>query len=297
MTADLHFGPNVASDILPLFSRTGDWMFASAKVNTVQFYIQNILADEPGQMGVGPNTYPALVEVDAFRTINQSLGNISIEAGAVKEWSLDGRDALNGCRMAIERVEAAGGKVAAFALDEPKGAQRVCHLSNQHVVDGTCRVIDGIRELGSDAGLIEPYPYVPMPDLVTFFEALQRGGSSPAFWHLDVDRFGIRDQKISRERFAADLQWAQRQCRAWGIPFGVIVFGQRATTAAAYVQSALAWANDLRLLMGEWPDRIIVQSWERAAGGALTLPHNLPESDSTSHTALLNAVAQMVGRD
>lgn len=293
MNADLHFGPNVASDILPLFSTPECWASALTRVDTFQFYIQNVLADERGQMGVGPNTYAALVDVDAFRSLAHSWVDLSIEAGAVKEWSLDGRDALNGCRMAIERVQAAGGNVATFALDEPKGAQATCKLTDQQVVDGTCRVIDGIRALGSNAGLVEPYPYVPMPDLVTFFEALQRGGSSPAFWHLDVDRFGIRDQKISDERFAADLKWAQRQCRAWGIPFGVIVFGQRSTTPGSYAQSALAWAARLRTLMGEWPDRVIVQSWERATGGALTLPHNLPESDNTSHTALLNAVAQM----
>jgi len=290
----IHFGPNVASDMLPLFTHPEQWPIARAEIATIQLYVQNILANQPNEIGVGPNTYPALCDVQAFDLLDEWAIDLCIEAGAVKSWSKDGVDALHGILTAIQRVTDAGGIVESVVLDEPKGAQETCGLTDDQIVKATCYVIDGIRAAGvQQVGLVEPYPYIRMEPLVHFFEALQQAGSSPSFWHLDVDRFGIRDQRLNDKQVSHDLKWAQSQCAAWGIPFGVVIFGQRVLTDAGYVQSALAWARQLHTYLQGWPDRLIVQSWEQARDGTLTLPKNLPESDATSHTWLANAIQEM----
>jgi hypothetical protein len=287
MKRDLWFGPNVESDILALFEHPEQWESARAGISTFQVYVQNILADEPGQMGVGGNTYPALRDAHAFEQLRDWNIAIAIEAGAVKDWSCDGRQALHGILMAIDRVRDAGGEVASVVLDEPTGSRDACHLTFEQCADATALVIDGVRAHGvASVGLVEPYPYIGASDLVRFIELIQQRGASPSFWHLDVDRFGIRDQHISANKAGEDLRWFARQCEAWRIPFGVVIFGQRVQDATAYRRSAWEWAKQLRAYLHGWPDRLVAQSWEQV-NGANTLPHNLPESDASSHCALV----------
>lgn len=288
---ELWFAPNVGSNILPLFERPEEWPEARASISTVQLYVQNVLADHVGDMNVGANTYQMLKAVDAFAWLRDRDIGLALEAGAVKPWSCDGVAALGAIRQAIDRVRAAGGEVSAIVLDEPAGSRAPCHLTIEQAAIATSRVIDGIRAHGvQQVVIVEPWPYVDMATLVRFFELIQQEGSSPSGWHLDVDRFGIRDQKISPAHVAGDLRWPQGQCAAWQIPFGVIVFGQRVIDAAGYRRSAWEWAEQLHGHLGGWPDRLILQSWEQV-NGENSIPHNLPETDATSHTGLLRDLA------
>jgi hypothetical protein len=290
------FAPNVASDILPLFEGQDAWPNARGQLSTLQMYIQNVLADEPGQMGVAGNTYPALCDVHAFERLRDWGLALAIEGGAVKTWSHDGHQALDGLLRAIDRVRDASGEVAAVALDEPLGARDTCHLTTTQVVEATCYVIEGIRAHGvRSVGIIEPYPSLFAAEIIEECELIQRAGSSPSFLHLDVDRYGIRDQVHGRHLSISQVRSAlgrmQMTCTAWGIPLGVIMFGQRVSAVAAYRDSVVTWSQQLFDYLGQrWPDRKIIQSWELAPDGSLTLPYNLPETDLNSHTALITQV-------
>lgn len=302
MTPKLWFAPNLGSDILGLFTRPDEWAEARKAVKVFQFFATNIQTDHVGDNpDCNENVYTKLVEVDAFRKLQDWGIEIAIEAGAVKRFredghGCDGREGLRLIEIFIEKVRAAGADVSHIVLDEPAGSRALCQLSWEQCTANVSHVINGVRARGvASVGLVEPYPYIPAADLVRFFELIQQAGSSPSFWHLDVDRFGIRDQRISVTKAGENLRWMARQCEAWQIPFGVIVFGQRVTTAAAYRQSAGDWTEQILTYLHDWPSRLVLESWERAPDGTYTLPHNLPESDSSSHAALVRDIAQLTG--
>lgn len=290
----LWFGPDVSSDLVPLVSRPDEWMHARASCSTLQLYIQQILVDHEGEQGCGVNVYPNLVHVNFFRRVRDLGLELAVECGGIKEWSCDGENAAHALGAAIERVRAAGGELAAAVLDEPLRSKDRCHLDVAGCTAPVCRVIEAGRSRGlHQVGIVEAYPASPAADIVRFFENVQQAGSSPSFLHLDVDRIAFRDRKMKTDQIGRDLRWLRDQCRAWQIPFGIIVWGQRPTDPASYRASAWDWVQQIPQYLGGWPDRLIVQSWEEF-NGAHAMPHNLPESDHVSHAALLRDVATKV---
>lgn len=283
------WGPNVASDLLGLMTHPQDWAQARSHLSTLQLYIQWALADRHSDMGVGNNYYTNLRDSGFFRQIPAWGLQCAVEGAAVKDWSPDGVSALHGWSMAIDRIRQADGQVDAVVLDEPLGSG--IGTWDERLA-GTCRVIDGLRTLGvSSVGLVEPYPACQMADIIHWMEAIQQAGSSPSFLHLDVDRYAIRDQKLKPHDVMLSLQWAQDQCAAWGIPFGIVIFGQRATTDQQYVMSAKTWAAQAQRDLKPGFRRI-VQSWEEPYPPmGHTQPANLPESDPTSHAGLVVDIA------
>ena len=285
MSSDLWFGPNVDSDFQGLMDRPEEWVHARSNISTLQVYIQNV---------------EALAAGGFFKALQEAGLDLTIEAGAVKDWSLDGRNAAWAILRAIEQVRSTGGEVQRVVLDEPLGAMQANAITRDQTVEATCHVINRVRAVGvREVGLIEPYPYCSADDIVAFMEAVQQAGSSPSFLHLDVDRYGIKDQRIKPAQACRDHQLVRGRCFAWGIPFGIVVFGQRAgSSEAVYRQSVLDWLPQMKYYCGGLPDRVIVQSWEiDPASGKLTMPHNAPETDRTSHTALVSEVARFVGFD
>jgi hypothetical protein len=307
MPPELWFAPNIGSvDLLDLFRRPEQWATARAQIRTLQLYAQHIQYDagDPAAEN-GPNYWSSLCDADAWRRLAGWPLNLSVEIGAVK-WAprpegCTAQDNENTALSLIAKVAAAGGRVGAIAIDEAlvsgldakeKGG---CGLSLADTVANTARFIRNIRtptESKVDIGVIEAYPHNDVATILAFMDGLHtpEANASPNFLHLDVDRYGIRDKNLSPDKVAQDLRLLQSKCHGWGIPLGVILFGQRPQNAADFCHDVHRWAQRLRGALGGWPDRLIFQSWEEFPKGRKVLPPNLPDTDPNSHTGLVRAV-------
>jgi len=298
------FGPNVASaDLREMAAQPARWTHARQGTAYLQLYAQMIGADAPGQHGVGPNDYASLINGGVLNQLDRWRLPLAIECSAVKEWSPSGREAFEHLRdVVIPRVQTHTSQLGAILLDEPRVAGQSLGQSIEETAGHTARFITGVRDLGFhlEVGLIEAYPYLKMAEILRFVELCQASGGGPASVHLDVDRFGLRDQRISDAEAQAELRRCHQRCVEWEIPMGIILFGQRATSEGEYAHGssrhgtvsagALQWAQTAH----RWVptvERLIVQSWEeRGPGGAKDLPRNLPDSDPLSHTGIVRAV-------
>src|SRR5437762_418555 len=71
-------------DYLRLFEHPEEWTYARRVVRVFKFYQGHLLTSAPPN--VGPNTYEALIQVDAFRRLHNWGIKIGLEAGSVKEF-------------------------------------------------------------------------------------------------------------------------------------------------------------------------------------------------------------------
>ncbi len=298
------FTPNFGSgDFLDLFAQPESWPSARAQIDVFKFYTQNIL-DDHCQI-CGPNSFSALVGVDAFQKLTDWGIAISIEVGAVKEWGCTGTDEFRAADAAIQRVQANGGSVATLAMDEPYiGGQLVadgntCGYSMEESADITARFIRLVNRVHPDilVGDIEPYPYFTIPELELWLDALEQRGVSLAYFHLDADLVGAR--AMGRD-VGADLQRLSQFLEERQIPFGVIFTANSdwdSRSDCSYFDSTVQWVRAVKAAIGR-PQQIIFQSWlGPAADGSHAVPQNLPESgtDSCSHTRLIIQGLELLG--
>jgi hypothetical protein len=311
MPPELWFGPNIGSiDLLDLFRYPEKWETARHNIRMFQLYAQHIYLDQelPAAMN-GPNHWPALCGVKAFDRLKEWGLELSIEMGAVK-WDPNNpkgctaeANETTALTVVIKRITDAGGRIGAIAIDEAldSGLSRKPGfgrgLTLEKTVEYTARFMQNLKPAVPAIGVIEPYPDLTAALIIKFMEGLQQAGQSPAFLHLDVDRYGIRDHKILDKQVAKDLGSLQYHCGKWGIPFGVVLWGQRFHDEAEYHTDVLRWVEQLHRWLDRWPDRLIVQSWEEIQHTNLkTLPHNVPDNEPLSHTRLICEVQERVAR-
>jgi len=112
-------------DYIRLFEHPEEWAHVRQLVSVFKFYQQHTHAG--GSPIVGPNSYEALARAGVFQTLGRWGKKIAIESWAVKEFyctpDASGMAlAVADTVKAVRAVEAAGGRVAYLAMDEPFAA-------------------------------------------------------------------------------------------------------------------------------------------------------------------------------
>jgi hypothetical protein len=310
---NLWFCPNIgAADTLDLFRQPDAWSDARARIDTFQFYAQNIMASREVDMTahpnwelVGPNTFQALLDVQAFRKLADWNIKVALEIGAVKPGDCDAMKNADLTICLIKRIQEAGGTVDYVAMDEPLPSSKSatwenmmpglgCNLTVQDAATATVNYCKKVTAAcpGVSIGLIEAYPNSRATDLLKFVQCMSEGGFHPQFLHLDVDRNALK-KNVDDRLLASEMDQIGSVCQKAPIPYGQILWGQMFKSDVQYRDSVMTWAAKIQRFKVQ-PDTLIVQSWE-ALNGVKNLPKNLPPSYQCSHTHLLGEIAQQFG--
>ena len=292
--AQTWFAPNMGSvDYPELFSQPERWATAREAVDVFQFYANSVSGD-PYDIG-GDNVLETFVAVDAFAQLYQWDIPIAIEGGAIKFFACDHTSWAEYANRAIANVEAHGGRVSFFTMDEPLlGGQleengMACGYTIEETAAEVAEFVADVTSAHPDVriGVVEPYPHISADELLAWLSALADAGAPPAFFHLDVDMERVA---VEGHDVAGDLALLAAGSAAAGVPFGVILTSNwtQAGTDAGYVASTLEWTGVVQGAIGR-PTHVVVQSWQGpAASGRHEVPINLPdEAGASSHTRLI----------
>jgi hypothetical protein len=282
-------------DYARLFDHPEEWAHARALVSVFKFYQSHTLT--AGDPSIGPNTYDALARAGAFSLPKKWGMKIAIEAAAVKEYyctpdASGMANAIDAGVASIRGVEDGGGTVGYIAMDEPFAAGRapVCGgPSLEPTADRVAQYVQGVTSAaaGVKIGLIEAYPFSDEPSIERMLDLLAARGVPPAFLHVDADLNAIRAPSSD---FTRDMIRLQAQCRARGIPFGIIIWGHDYDADALYMRDAARLVNAISRTFATWadmPDHLVFQSWAQTRGGLKILPANLAEDQPYTHTGLI----------
>jgi hypothetical protein len=307
MTPLITFGSNLgATDCVAMFREPERWAEPRDLLYGVRFSGLNIMAgtepytlDNPAWMkaaGVGPNTYPALVAVDAFRKVRAWGKTTILGADSVKPHDPDG--ALNTALTLrlIAKIHAAGGLVDVVTLDQPFDAGRRLGQQPSETAEYVRHTIATIRAYYPEVqiGVTSGYPMFNVSELIG-----QCRLTTPAFFCLDVDRNALRetnwfrrwiDAILGREsalmrKFMADWTTLAFSVPCWVVP---ILWGQQFTDAKSYWESVMTFARIVRKLEPQ-PRAVQVESWE-FYNGTREIPHNLGQG---GHCELVREIADL----
>jgi hypothetical protein len=296
------FGPNLGSvDYRDLFRRPDAWADLRGQISAFKVYAGNVSADEPSD-AVGANTYPALVEVEAFRKLREWNLPLHLEHGAVKEWEpadAKGQQLRAPTLEAIRRIRAAGGEVAMVCMDEPltstvngDGENTPGKLDVGRVGDVaryTAEYAKPVRDAGAIVSLLEAYPHHPAVRIEAFLRHVVDDNKVPlGFFELDIDLFALKNQRINDDRASSDLRLLRQTCRERNIPFRVIATGTHARSPKEYRSETLEVARRAQKIAAP-VDGVTVQSWVEH-NLRRDIPSNLPSSGEPSHLSLLAEV-------
>ena len=302
MSAAIILGPDVTSSLASLTQRPNEWPIARSRIQALRLYAQELYQDESANAagGVGENYFPKLVEDGFFAQIAAWGLPLDLEAPFVKSgWGCNGVEPLRLTQLALERARSVGCPIRNVSADEPLLAE--CGTW-QDRADMTARNIAMLRVNGQhNIDLTFAFRANTAAQIVAFTERVQQLGhdtgtwTSPTGMDIDFDPYSLHDQlgNQAEQVGGAELRDLQAHCRAWGIPFRVIPT-TRGDTPQAYHDGILNCIGLIRQLLGGDPDAYILESWEGVPGG---LPVNLAETDPLSHTALVNDVSRLIGKD
>jgi hypothetical protein len=280
-------------DYVELFQQPQQWPHARQLFDVFKIYQQH--TQTPAPSIVGPNSYTALANANAFRTLNNWGKKLAIEVAAVKEFyctpDASGMQASIADTLAsISAVTSAGGTVSFIAMDEPfvSGRAKVCGgPALEPTADRVQTYVNGVHTGAPNVaiGLIEAYPFSSAEAIETILQLLKTRGSMPAFLHMDVDWHLSGGDAVVR-----DMRRLQTTARQMGIPFGIIITGYNGDADALYAVDAYGMTNLIAETFGTWealPDQIIFQSWAESRTGLRITPTNLPEGSGFTHTSIL----------
>jgi len=208
-----------------------------------------------------------------FPQLRQWGIKFALEVGALKPWGTTGEKTFNIERPMWDRVERLGGSIHAIAMDEPLCcARQELHKPDDYAVEETARYIALVRKHYPQVliGDIEPYPYLALPDLVQWIEALgkrlaQMHVAGLDFFRLDVDWvcFTVRNQGSWRE-----VKKFEQYCRNRKLAFSLIYWASAypamerrglADDSTWYV-STMQQGYDYAAVEGT-PDQYVIESW------------------------------------
>lgn len=274
------FCPNIASrDMLRLFSNPDAWDDPRSHVHTFKFYAQHLLDGT----AVGPNTFEALRQADAFRKLQAWGIRTAIEMGAVKEWDCDAEKNVVNFDIAQQWMDDAGGVIDCIAMDEPLVSGRKCNQSVRETARHTAKFIKHCRARGiAKVGLIEAWRHTLLPALQGFLGELASADAKPDFLHLDVDWKAALAQGQPFD--ATQQRRARMVTNYFGMQLGVIYAGYDTAEPQEYVA-------DVRRQAANIPpasfDHAIVQSWAKNTNtGIQSIPDNIP-----THVGLISDIA------
>jgi hypothetical protein len=205
---------------------------------------------------------------------------LELEVGAVKEWGPTGEQAFAAEDPMWQRFERLGGRIGSIAMDEPLCCTRqLLGKPDEYAVEETARFIALVREHYPDVAIgdIEPCPYIPVPELMGWVDALERrlaemGVRGLDFFRLDVDWLNY----VRGNGSWADVPKLEQYCRSRAIPFSLIYWaadypelGRRglADDATWYV-SLMRQGYDYANVDGA-PDQFVVESWIAAPSASV----------------------------
>lgn len=222
----------------------------------------------------------------------------ALEVGAVKPWGPTGQQCFDAERPMWDRFRRLGATIHAIALDEPLCCVRKdLHKPDAYAVEETARFIALVRQNYPEVliGDIEPYPFVPAPDLRIWIDALQArlkelGVRGMDFFRLDVDWVSFT---LANRGSWQEVRTIEDHCRSRGLPFSLILWAsdwphlqrQGAADAETWRRSCLKQLADYTAAGGR-PDQIVVESWIE------TPAHGVPDSRSDTFTASVLEVAR-----
>lgn len=280
-------------DYLDLFERPDEWPHARQLVNVFKFYQQH--TQTPAPAIVGPNTYGALMNANAFSLLNKWGIKTAIEVGAVKPFyctadSSGMNAAIANSLDSIRAVQAAGGTVSYLAMDEPFVSGRDPGCGGPALDPTVSRVatyVSGVRDAfpAVEIGLIEAYPFSSESTIEEIVQRLKATGVTLAFLHMDVDW-----HLSGAAAFTRDMTKLKDFSASQQIPFGIIIVGYNGDADALYAIDAYGVTNLIADAFGTWarmPDHLIFQSWVVTTTGLYITPSNLDERRSFTHTELL----------
>lgn len=290
-------GPGTV-DMLRLFEAPHDWETAREAIDVFEFYQGHTLTQAgPGE---GPNRYDAFVRVDAFRKLARWGKRVAIEVASVKEHyctpdATGMQAAVDATLESLRNVHAGGGRVAYIAMDEPfvSGLSRRCGGPGfAPTADRLAAYIPAVRRAfpAVRIGLIEPYPGFSVAQFTEIMRLLAARGLAVDFLHADARR---PDTPVESEGFGGGLLQLRDLAAQYGIPFGVIIWGDPGDSDALYAADALRNADELGAVFRRWevmPDRVLIQSWARSRSGQYITPRNLPEGQQNTHAWLVNEI-------
>lgn len=288
------FSPNPGSlDLLRMFEHPEEWQHARTLTSVYNFTQQHTHAI-PDAI-VGPNTYDALVRVDAFRKLSRWGKKISIGVGVVKEFYCTAGDSgmkqsVTDTMNAIAAVTSGGGTVNYLSMDEPWVSGRSRRCGGPALEPTADRVQLYMSAVGRSypairIGLIEAYPFSSADQIETMIAMMQARGVPPAFLHMDVDWHALKPGDFER-----DMQALQAYCRSQRIPFGIIITGYNGDSNALFAADAYGIAHLIGDTFSAWggmPDHLMFDSWVQSGTGLNITPSNLPDRDPYTQTSLL----------
>ena len=290
------FTPSPGSiDYVDLFQRPEEWPHARQLFSVFKFYQQH--TQTPAPAVVGPNSYTALANAGAFRTLVRWGKKIAIEEPTVKEYYCTAdasgmKRSIADTVASMDAVERAGGTVSYLAMDEPFASGRAVICGGPALDPTADRVavyMTGVRTARSSVqiGLLEAYPFSSETDIETMLDLLRARNALPVFLHLDVDLNAVRQAQVD---VTGDLRRLKAACAAANVKFGVIIWGNNGDADALYALDAGRLVNAIAQafpMSADLPEHIIVQSWAVSRAGASITPANLPESTPYTHSNLL----------
>lgn len=286
---------SASADFSSMFSPAahGQWSTARSRLRAFQFYQQSL---RPSCATCGPNSVSTLLNAlpgGAFRFLKDQGIQIGVEAGAVKEHTCDGRQMARVFLDDVAPIYVSGASVTYVAMDSPFLAALPvrapspigrCDFSINEAVVHVAAFIRTVREAlpGLRVGLIEPYPYFTMDEIMTFVRALgDNEGVGLSFFRLDYD---MRHRFNVDSNTPADLKRLTAFLADRRIDFEVIVTGYDGRTDAPAVASALALAYEVNGAVGR-PSAVAFQDFS-GDGGISSV--NLPEQQTGALTWLVN---------
>lgn len=208
-----------------------------------------------------------------FPRLRQWDIKFALEVGALKPWGTTGEKTFNIERPMWDRVERLGGSIYAIAMDEPLCcARQEIHKPDDYAVEETARYIALVRQHYPQTliGDIEPYPYLPLPDLIQWIEALEKQLAKLHvrgldFFRLDVDwlNFTVRNRGSWRE-----VKKLEQYCRSRKLAFSLIYWAAGYPAIArrgladdsTWYVATMQQGYDYAAVDGA-PDQYVVESW------------------------------------
>ena len=198
---------------------------------------------------------------------------LALEVGAVKPWGKTGRKVFEVQRPKWDRVQRLGGQIYAIAMDEPLSAvRREIHQPDDYAVEETANFIALVRQYYPQVliGDIEPYPSIPLADLVHWIESLQARLAARHVRGLDFFRLDVNWAVfiVAKGGSWPEVKTLERDCRRRKLPFSMIYWPadfpamQRHGLAddSTWYVSTMQQGYDYAMVGGA-PDQYVVQSW------------------------------------
>jgi len=225
-----------------------------------------------------------------FGQMQQWNIKLELEVGGIKPWGVTGEGTFRKQKPKWDRLEQLGGNIYSVAMDEPLCCVRGnLHKPDEYAVEETANFIGLVRANYPNmlVGDIEPYPYVPLADQITWIDALQKRLAEKRIRGLDFYRLDVNWIVFDLQGKGSwkEVKNLENHCRSVKLPFSLIYW----SPVSAYMKR-FNLADDSTWLTGVMeqgyayagvrgaPDQYVLESWVSSPS------HSVPETADYSFT-------------